>query len=141
MPDKLGLLSEGFKLNTEERGLIIRVLWVVIVTVNIFWFHGWLAFAGLASPFATATDVKKVEEAVVASTQPLAAGFKANIEAAIIALEEDIDVMSARQAAAPSQWTELDQRILSRKRQQLASQRSALAAIVESQVESKKTAR
>lgn len=130
MPDKFSLLAEGFQLDSKGRGLIIRVLWVVFVTVQLMWFHGLLAFIGLASPFATASDVKKVQEAVTQSTQPLAAGFKANIQAAIASLQEDIDVMEARQAADRSKWTELDQRILSRKRQQLVSQQEALAAIV-----------
>lgn len=133
MADKVGLLTEGFKLNMEERGLIIRVLWVVTVTAFMMWILGFFAFFGMGSPFATAGDLEKSQEKTKALIEPLGAGIKSMLDSDILALEEDVDVLLARRAANPSIWTELDQRQLTRKTQLLDSKRRALAAMREAE--------
>lgn len=131
--DKLALLTEGFKLNTEQRGLIIRVGWVVFVTFHIGWVCGWLGVLGMASPFVAAHDLKESEQrmqmAIAQGTAPTNEGFKAILETDIRVLEEDVNVALARKASAPSKWTELDERRLTRDQQRLEAKRKALAAL------------
>jgi hypothetical protein len=139
----LDLVSEGFGLNRQQRGLLIRVGWVIIVTTYMAWTLGLMAFMGVSSPFATAGDLKEMErrmqDTIKQSTTPTNEGFKASIRANIAQLEENIDVAESKKAAFPSRWTELDQRMLTRDRQRLASQRDALATMLAA--ESAKTTR
>lgn len=64
MPDGVNLLTEGFKLNMDQRGLLIRVGWVVLVTGHILWICGFLGIAGLETPFAAAGDFTKLQASV-----------------------------------------------------------------------------
>lgn len=57
------LLSLGMGLNRGQQQLIIRTLWVIIVTTHILWACGLLGFMGMASPFARATDVEDLRRA------------------------------------------------------------------------------
>lgn len=63
MPDPLDLASEGFALTKEQRRLLIRVFWVLLVTFNMLYVHGALIVIGLASPFASAADVADLKKA------------------------------------------------------------------------------
>lgn len=58
-------------LKPDQQKLVIRVGWVAFVSIHIAWVCGWLAFLGLASPFASAADVERVLEVqrVVARVQ------------------------------------------------------------------------
>ncbi|MGH7743931.1 MAG: hypothetical protein ACREQ5_03810 [Candidatus Dormibacteria bacterium] len=58
------LFSLGFGLNPKTQGLILRVAWVSIVSFHILWVCGWLAFIGLASPFAKAEDFARLAKNV-----------------------------------------------------------------------------
>jgi hypothetical protein len=62
MPDNLQLLTEGFKLNVDQRGLLIRVGWVLMVSGHIAWACGLLAFVGFSSPFVRAENLAQVEQ-------------------------------------------------------------------------------
>lgn len=134
MADKLDLVSEGFRLNKQQRGLIIRVGWVAIVTSYMAWSLGLLSVFGAGSPFATAGDLQKMEQRMTAridrGSKPTAEGFKSRIKAEISLLEEEIDVAKARKASAPARWTELDQRMLTRNEQRLQDAKDSLAAMI-----------
>jgi hypothetical protein len=69
MPEGLNLLSEGFGLTKEQRRLIIRVLWVAIVSTHILWVCGLLGFLGLSPPFAWAADVDSLRQATLVSAR------------------------------------------------------------------------
>lgn len=133
MADGAGLLTEGFKLNVEQRGLLIRVGWVIFVTFHVAWVCGRLAMFGLVSPFVSANELNAVATALQSSveqaTAPTNKGLQAIIAANIAQLEEDVDVMEFRRTSAPSRWTELDARMLTRAKQRLETQRIALSAI------------
>lgn len=55
------LLSLGMGLNRSQQQLIIRTLWVLIVTTHILWACGMLGIFGLASPFARADEVAELK--------------------------------------------------------------------------------
>jgi len=56
--------SEGFGLTPKQRQLIIRVLWVLAVSLHISYVCGLLALAGIgAAPFARAEDVDDLKKA------------------------------------------------------------------------------
>lgn len=44
----------------EQQVLIIRTIWVLLVTGHMLWTWGALAFLGIAPPFAVAQDLKDV---------------------------------------------------------------------------------
>lgn len=52
-------------LNRGQQQLIIRTLWVLFVTTHILWVCGWLAFLGLAGPFAKADEVSDLRRSIV----------------------------------------------------------------------------
>lgn len=63
MPDPTDVVSEGFALTKEQRRLLIRVFWVLLVTVQMMYVHGLLAYLGIAAPFARAADVEDLKRA------------------------------------------------------------------------------
>jgi hypothetical protein len=60
-----GMFSLGMGLNKNQQKLIIRTLWVLLVTTNMLWTWGFLAMIGIAAPFAKATEVADVKRALV----------------------------------------------------------------------------
>jgi hypothetical protein len=129
----IDLVSEGFNLNKQQRGLIIRVWWVTLVSCYMLWTLGAFAFFGLKAPFASAHDVENTQKLVINQTAPQTAGLKAIISANIVQLEEDVDTMTAERNANPAKWTELKQLKLTRLQQRLESQRLAFAQILQSE--------
>jgi hypothetical protein len=69
MQRAFGLLAEGFGLTRDQQQLILRVLWVIAVSGHIAWVCGFLAFAGLQSPFARASELEKVAQAAKVSAR------------------------------------------------------------------------
>jgi hypothetical protein len=70
-PDVTGafsVLSAGFNLNRRQQALILRVLWVLFVSIHIVWACGWLSAIGLVG-FARADDVNRVQQTVNASAR------------------------------------------------------------------------
>lgn len=63
MADPLDIASEGFALTKEQRRLLIRVFWVLIVTANMLYVHGALVYLGITAPFARAGDVVQLQRA------------------------------------------------------------------------------
>jgi hypothetical protein len=57
-----GLLALGMNLSTEQQGLIIRVMWVVVVSSLFAWILGAGAIIGLPSKFALAADVSDLKQ-------------------------------------------------------------------------------
>lgn len=56
--------SEGFGLTKKQRQLIIRVMWVVAVSLHGAYVCGILAFVGIGkAPFARAEDVESLKRA------------------------------------------------------------------------------
>jgi hypothetical protein len=57
------LLADGFNLPPKKgRTLLIRLAWVSFVTGHILWVCGWLAWMGVASPFARASDFDTLQQ-------------------------------------------------------------------------------
>lgn len=54
-------LVVGMGLTPRHVKLLIRIGWVLLVSMHIAWVCGWLAAAGLASPFAQASDVAELK--------------------------------------------------------------------------------
>jgi hypothetical protein len=69
MADPLELASEGLGLTPKQRGLIIRVLWVLGVTTTLVYILGGLAFMGFTSPLAKAEDLRNSDQKIAAITQ------------------------------------------------------------------------
>jgi hypothetical protein len=65
----LKLLSLAFGLSPRQQGLILRILWVTIVSTHILWACGLLAFMGLNSPWAKAEDVSQLIHNVALATK------------------------------------------------------------------------
>lgn len=63
MADPLDLVSDGFHLTKGQRSLLIRVLWVLLVTINMMYVHGLLVYLGISAPFAHAADVEDLKRA------------------------------------------------------------------------------
>lgn len=63
------VLSLGMGLNRAQQRLIIRTLWVLLVTTNMLWLWGFLAWAGLAVPFARADTVAELQHTVMISAR------------------------------------------------------------------------
>jgi hypothetical protein len=51
-------------LTVEQQRLIVRVAWVSFMTFHVFWACGWLTVVGLATPFASASEVKDLVQEV-----------------------------------------------------------------------------
>jgi hypothetical protein len=70
-PDVTGAfsaLSAGFGLDRRQQALVLRILWVLVVSIHIAWACGWLAAIGLVG-FARATDVSQIQQTVNASAR------------------------------------------------------------------------
>lgn len=65
----LNLLSLGMGLSRSQQRLIIRTLWVLLVTTNMLWLWGFLTWAGLAVPFAKAATVEELQHIVMVSAR------------------------------------------------------------------------
>lgn len=63
------LFSLGMGLTRGQQRLIIRTLWVLLVTTNMLWLWGFLAWAGLAAPFARAQTVEELQHTVMISAK------------------------------------------------------------------------
>lgn len=64
MAAPMDLLTEGFKLNLNQRGLLIRVGWVMLMSIHVAWICGFLTAFGLAPPFAAAADLQPITKRV-----------------------------------------------------------------------------
>lgn len=58
----LNLITEGFGIPKGGRSVLIRLAWVAFVTVHILWVCGWLAWMGITSPFARASDFETLQK-------------------------------------------------------------------------------
>lgn len=70
-PDVTGAFSAltlGFNLTRRQQILIIRILWVLGVSMHIVWACGFLSFLGLVG-FAKADDMQKLQQTVAASAR------------------------------------------------------------------------
>lgn len=70
-PDVTGAfsaLSAGFGLNRRQQALVLRILWVLTVSVHIAWACGWLSAIGLIG-FARANDMSELQKTVAASAR------------------------------------------------------------------------
>jgi len=63
------LLSLGMGLTRGQQQLIIRTLWVLLVTTNALWTWGLLAWMGLTAPFARAVTVEELQHTVMISAR------------------------------------------------------------------------
>lgn len=70
-PDVTGVfsaISAGFSLNRQQQALVLRVLWVLVVSIHIAWACGWLSALGLVG-FARASEVSQIQQTVNASAR------------------------------------------------------------------------
>ena len=70
-PDVTGAFSAlavGFRLSRKDQALLLRVLWVLLVSAHIAWACGWLSVLGL-SGFAKAENVDKLQQTVASSAR------------------------------------------------------------------------
>lgn len=63
-----GALSRAFSLNRREQALLLRILWVLVVSAHIAWACGWLAVFGLVG-FARGDDVTEIKNATKAAAR------------------------------------------------------------------------
>ena len=57
-------LALGTNINRHQQVILLRVLWVVVVSGHILWVCGALAFFGFSSPFAKAGDFEQLQKTV-----------------------------------------------------------------------------
>lgn len=110
------IVTEGFKLNLQERGLLIRAGMVLLVAVHIAWVCGWLATFGLAAPFVKAGELKAVVQTQVA-----------NFDSRIAELEDQVSLEELRKQKAGNEWGEVDELKLSQLKRRLASEKKKMA--------------
>jgi hypothetical protein len=70
-PDVTGAfsaLSAGFGLDRRQQALVLRILWVLTVSIHIAWACGWLSAIGLIG-FARASEVSQIQQTVNASAR------------------------------------------------------------------------
>jgi hypothetical protein len=70
-PDVTGVFSAittGFGLDRKQQALILRILWVLFVSIHIAWACGWLGTLGLVG-FAKASEVAQIQQTVNASAR------------------------------------------------------------------------
>lgn len=65
----LGLFFLGMGLKRSQQQLILRSMWVAIVSTHILWACGLLAMIGLPSPFARAATVEDLAHTVQVSAR------------------------------------------------------------------------
>jgi len=63
------LLSLGMGLTRTQQQIVLRTLWVLIVTTHIAWVCGFLAPLGLAAPFARADAVEDLTRTAAVSAR------------------------------------------------------------------------
>lgn len=63
------ILSLGMGLSRRQQQLIIRTLWVLLVTTNTLWTWGLLTWLGLTAPFARAQTVADLQRIVSVSAR------------------------------------------------------------------------
>lgn len=71
-PDVTGAfsaLSAGFGLSRRQQALILRILWVILVSFHIAWVCGFTTFLGFVPPFAKADDVTELRRITAASAR------------------------------------------------------------------------
>lgn len=68
-PGTLSILSLGMGLTKKQQQLVIRTLWVLLVTTNMLWIWGFLGWLGLAVPFARADTVTELQHTVMISAR------------------------------------------------------------------------
>lgn len=70
-PDVTGVfsaLAAGFRLSRKDQALLLRVLWVLSVSIHIAWACGWLTALGLIG-FARADDVHNIQKTIDATAR------------------------------------------------------------------------
>jgi hypothetical protein len=70
-PDVTGVFSAitaGFALDRKQQALILRILWVLFVSIHIAWACGWMGAMGLIG-FARASEVDQIQQTVNASAR------------------------------------------------------------------------
>lgn len=87
--DWIGFVVKVSGLNQDQVKLLSRVTWVAVMTFHVLWVCGWLAWLGLAAPFANATTVTSVEQKVDALRK--------------VSVEKDIIQMRGYQCRAKSE--------------------------------------
>jgi hypothetical protein len=71
VPDVTGVFSAlvaGFRLSQKDQALILRVLWVLFVSMHIAWACGWLTAIGLVG-FARADEMDQLQQTLRASAR------------------------------------------------------------------------
>jgi hypothetical protein len=77
--EKLDLVSEGFGLTKTQRQLIVRVGWVVAVTLTGAYMLGAFSLIGLSGPFVFASDYKQLESKVAQIERTTSASAKVTL--------------------------------------------------------------
>lgn len=92
-PDVTGAFSAlvaGFRLSRKDQALILRVLWVLTVSIHIAWACGWLTAIGLVG-FARADDVSQVQKTVNASARvTLSQEIRAQIRVRCVSTDQNV---------------------------------------------------
>lgn len=76
-------LTTGFGLNRKQTALALRLAWVVAVTSTLWYLLFGFAILGIASPHASAEDVKELRADVAALKQTSAISARAGLAAEI----------------------------------------------------------
>ena len=71
MADGFDVLKKGMRIDHEQEGFLIRVLWVLAVSGHIAWVCGFLGFIGLHSPFVAASDLTQFKSEQVSKLDSL----------------------------------------------------------------------
>lgn len=69
MNDKFDLITEAFGLNSDQRKLLLRVIWVLSVSTILAYILGALTIIGIAAPYARAEEVKDIRQTIEASAR------------------------------------------------------------------------
>jgi hypothetical protein len=92
-PDVTGVfsaISTGFALDRKQQALLLRVLWVLVVSLHIAWACGWLTAVGLVG-FARANEVSQIQQTVNASARvTLSQEIRAQIRARCSTTDQNI---------------------------------------------------
>lgn len=126
----LSLLTEGLKLNVAQRGLLIRVGWISLVSFHIFWVCGWLSVLGLSPPFAQASDIQQSAARTDAKISPAIETLKLMLQSKIDELDDGVALETLRKTSQPGKWTELDELKLSQLRRRLQQERENLSELI-----------
>ncbi len=92
-PDVTGAftaLAAGFNLNRRQQALMLRVLWVLFVSIHIAWACGWLSALGLVG-FARADEMSKVQQTVNASARvTLSQEIRAQVRVRCASIDQNV---------------------------------------------------